>query len=173
MRTSPHIARASSLSQSPPTWSERAAQTAVVCSSALTAAGVCVFIAGGLAHSQGSDVVAALVFGLPACVLFLYAARSLQARDSARAAIVCIVAGLLTVTQIILVGLSAAYSDPCFGIAHCTHRPTFAYVALTGATIVFVLAGALGLVIAPLAIAFARWRRGQKTKRAGAVRADP
>ncbi len=154
-------------------WSERAAQIAVVCSSALTAAGVLVFIAGGLAHSQGSDVVAALVFGLPACGLFLYAARRLQTRDFARAAIVCIVGGLLTVTQIILVGLSAAYSDPCFGIAHCTRKPTFAYVALTGATIVFVLAGALGLLIAPVAIGFAQWRRAWKNKRAGAIRADP
>ena len=149
------------------------AQIAVVCSSALTAAGVLVFIAGGLAHSQGSDVVAALVFGLPACVLFLYAARRLQVRDYSRAAIVCIVAGLLTVTQIILVGLSAAYSDPCFGIAHCTRQPTFAFVALTGATIVFVLAGALGLLIAPVAIGFARWRGGRTNKRAGAIRADP
>ena len=140
-------------------WPERAAQIAVVCSSALTAAGVLVFMAGGLAHSQGSDVVAALVFGLPACMLFLYAARRLQVQDSARAAIVCIAGGLLTVTQIILVGLSAAYADPCFGIAHCTRKPTFAYVSLTGATIVFVLAGALGLVIAPLAIGLARWRR--------------
>jgi hypothetical protein len=162
-----------SSSESPPSWSERVAQIAVVCSSALTAAGVLVFIAGGLAHAQGSDVVAALVFGLPACVLFMYAARRVQIRDFARAAIVCIVAGLLTVVQIILVGLSAAYSDPCFGIAHCTRQPTFAFVALTGATIVFVLAGALGLVIGPVAIGFAQWRHGQRAKRAGAIRADP
>jgi hypothetical protein len=154
-------------------WSERVAQIAVVCSSALTAAGVVVFIAGGLAHSQGSDVVAALVFGVPACVLFMYAARRLQTRESARAAIACIVGGFLTATQIILVGLSAAYSDPCFGIAHCTRKPTFAYVALTGATIVFVLAGALGLVISPVAIGFARVRRERKIKRVGARRADP
>ena|SRR5579859_1726264 len=173
MRVSQHSDHASPAPKSPVGWSERAAQIAVVCSSALTAAGVLVFVAGGLAHSQGSDVVAALVFGLPACALFLYAARRLQVRDSARAAIVCIVGGLLTVTQIILVGLSAAYSDPCFGIAHCTHKPTFAYVALTGATVVFVLAGALGLVIAPIAIGFAQWRREWKIKRAGAIRADP
>lgn len=173
MQTSPHLDHTTSAAASPLAWSGRAAQIAVVCSSALTAAGVLVFIAGGLAHSQGSDVVAALVFGLPACALFLYAVRRLQIEEFARAAVACIVAGLLTVTQIILVGLSAAYADPCFGITHCTRKPTFAYVALTGATIVFVLAGILGLIIGPLAIGFAQWIRERKNKRAGAFRADP
>lgn len=138
--------------------SERVARIAIVCSSALAAAGALIFVAGGLAHAQGSDVVAALVFGLPASVLFMYATRRVQLRDFSRAAIVCLVGGLLTVAEIILVGLSAAYSDPCFGIRHCTHGPTFSYVALTGATIVFVLAGALGLVVSPLAIGLACWR---------------
>jgi hypothetical protein len=142
--------------------SQRVAQIAVVCSSALAAAGVLVFLAGGLAHGQGSDVVAALVFGLPACLLFMYAARCVQTRDFSRAAIVCIGGGLLTVAEIILVGLSAAYSDPCFGVARCTRGPTFAYVALTGATIVFVLAGGLGLVISPVAIGLAQWRHGSE-----------
>lgn len=135
------------------------AQIAIVCSSALAAAGVLIFLTGGLAHSQGSDVVAALVFGLPACVLFAYAVRRVQMRDFSRAALVCIVGGLLTIAEVILVGLSAAYSDPCFGITHCTRGPSFAYVALSGATIVFVLAGVLGLVISPLAIGVARWRQ--------------
>jgi hypothetical protein len=143
-------------------WSERVAQIAVVCSSALTAAGVLIFVAGGLAHAQGSDVVAALVFGLPACLLFTYAARRVQTHDFPRAAIVCLVGGLLTAAEVILVGLSAAYSDPCFEVAHCTRGPSFSYVALTGATLVFLLAGALGLVIGPLAIGFAQWRNGRE-----------
>ncbi len=147
--------------------SARVAQIAVVCSSALAAAGVLIFVAAGLAHSQGSDVVAALVFGLPAGVLFMYSARRVQAQDFLRAALVCLVGGLLTVTVIILVGLSAAYADPCFGIAHCTRGPTFSYVALTGATIVFVLAGALGLVISPVAIGVAQWRRAAGAHDAG------
>ena len=103
-------------------------------------------------------MVVAFSFGLPICLLYVYAARRLQARDFARAALVCIVGGLLNLAEIILVGLTAPYADPCFEVAHCTRGPTFGYIALTGSTIVFVLAGVLGLVIGPLAITFARWR---------------
>jgi hypothetical protein len=141
--------------------SERVAQVSVVCSSALAAAGVLTFLAGGFA--QGYDAVVALFVGLPACVLFIYAARRVQAHDFSRAAIVSIVGGLLTLAAVILAGLSAGYADPCFEIAHCTRGPTFGYVALTGATFVFALGGALGLLISPIAIGFAGWRRHRES----------
>ena len=140
--------------------SERVAQVSVVTSSALAAAGVVIFVLAGLAHRQGSDVVAALVFGLPACAIFVFSAQNVHQRNFARAAIVCVVGGLLMLVQIILVGLSAAYADPCFEVTRCTRGPTFVYVALTAATIVFVFATVLGLLISPATIAFARWRAG-------------
>ena len=141
--------------------SERVAQVTVVSSSALAAAGILTFLAGEFA--QGYDVVVALILGIPTCLLFVYAARRLQMRDFSRAAIVCVVAGLLTLAEVILAGLSAGYADPCFEIAHCTRGPTFGYVALTGATIVFVLGGVLGLVVSPIAIGFAAWRRHRES----------
>jgi hypothetical protein len=141
--------------------SERVAQTVVICSSALAAAGLLLYLVG--AFSKGYDVVVAFSFGLPICLVYVYAARRLRSRDFTRAALVCFVGGLLTLAEIILVGLSAPYADPCFEVAHCTRGPTFAYVALTGATIVFVLTGVLGLVISPVAITFSAWRWGKRT----------
>jgi hypothetical protein len=140
----------------PPNLSERVAQTVVICGSALAAAGLLLYLVG--AFSQGYDVLVAFSFGLPICLLYVYAARRLRARDFTRASLVCFVGGLLTLAEIILVGLTAPYADPCFEVAHCTRGPTFTYIALTGATIVFVLAGVLGLMIGPLAITVSHWR---------------
>jgi hypothetical protein len=121
--------------------------------SVLAAAGTCIFVVAGIAHGQGSDVVAALVFGVPACALFIVAAVSVQSGRFGRATVVSVVAAFLIVAVVILAGVSASYADPCFEISHCRKSPTFAYLALNAATIVYVLSGAVGLLIGPIAVA--------------------
>ncbi len=131
------------------------ARVVVLASSMLAAAGTLVFVIAGLAHGQGSDVVAALVFGAPACALLLFAARRLQGRNFLLSGISTFVAGVLMVAVVILAGVSASYADPCFEVARCKKSPTFAYIALTGATVTYVLAGFLSLVVGPVATGLA------------------